>query len=169
MADEIVIPLRLWNHRVNNNNASFDNLTATTNGHMVAGFRFKNAEAAEVNWCLAYPIPSDINGTPAATIEVCWVTADAGTTDNCKWFVNVFDVAYNTTSTDPAAFDDALTVLDASNGQYKENKCEVTLSATAVTSGLMLRGTIKRDATDVQDVLGADVILTGAFLVANKA
>lgn len=169
MADEIVIPLRLWNHRVNNANASWDQLTQTTQNHMPGGIRFKDAETTDVNFSLAFPIPSDINGTPAATIELCWVTASSDTSSNLKWFVRCLDITYNTTSVDPAAWDDELTVLDPSNGAYVENKCEVTIATSLITSGKMIRGIIRRYAADAQDTLAADVILTSAWLVADKA
>jgi hypothetical protein len=169
MADEIVIPLKLWLHRVNNANASYDQLTQTTNNHMPDGIRLKDAETTDINFCLAYPVPSDINGTPAATIDLKWATASSDTSSNVKFFVRCLDITYNTTSMDPAAWDDSLTVLDASNGAYVENSCYVSLSSTAVTSGLQIRGIIRREATDAQDTLAADVIITQAFLVADKA
>jgi hypothetical protein len=170
MADEIVIPLVLWNHRVNNANASWDQLTATTNAHMAAGIRCKDAETTDINWRLAYKIPADINGTPAATINIRWVTASADVANNVKFFVKCIDVTYNTTSVDPAVWDDELTVLDASNGAYVENSCYVDLTAaTSVTSGKEIRGIIRREATDAQDLLGADVLITSAALIADKA
>lgn len=168
MADEIVIPLVLWNHRVNNANASWDQLTATTNNHMADGIRMKDAEVTDINFRLAYKVPADINATPAASILIRWVTASTSTVTNVKFFVKCFDLDYNVTSVD-AAYDDELTVLDASNGQYVENSCYVDLSSTAVQASKEIRGVIRRDATDVQDTLAADILITSAALQADKA
>lgn len=168
MAGEIEIELQLYNHRVNNANACWDQLTQTTNNHMPCGIRCKDAEITDINFVTTRRVPSNVDGTPNAAIYIHWGTASTDTSSNCKWFVKVFDLTMNSTSMD-AAYDDELTVLDPSNGQYWENETSVSLSSTSVTSGKILRGVIRRDATDAQDTLGADVILTRAFLVADQA
>lgn len=167
MAEEIQVPIRLYPQRTNNANACWDQLTQSTDAHQPAGFRFRNTEIAEVNGDLTRPIPSSVNGTPAGKVRLSWVSASADT-DNCKWFVYVKDIAYDTDTTDPASWDDSLTVVDASNGQYVENQCDVSISTATLSSGRNVRFLIKRDSTDGSDTLAADVILTGAIFVADE-
>lgn len=171
MAGEIVIPLHLWPHRVNNANAVWDQLVQTTNLHDVAGWRMRDGEAADLNFRLTRPIPSNIHATPAAKIVMHWCTTSTSTTTQVRLAVRCLDVTYNTTSCDPAAWDDQLTVDDLNSGAFLENTCEVSLSSTAVTSGLGIRGILRRDATsgETNDTLASDIIITEAFLVADQA
>ena len=170
MAEEIQIPLRLWPQRTNNANAAWDQLTQTNNNHQAAGWRCRDAEIADINAALSRPIPADIHGTPAGKIRLHWLT-DSASGNNCKWFVFCSDIAYNVTSVDPASWDDSISVIDANNGQYIENECDVSIATSTLTSGRGLRLLIRRNATagETQDTLAADVLLTEAIFIANKA
>lgn len=167
MADEIQIPLKLYPHRTNNANATWDQLTQTTNLHQAGGWRFRNGEIADINGKLSRPIPSNINVVPAGEIRVHWVT-DTATANDVKFFIYVIDIAYNTTSVDPAAWDDSLTVVDANSGQYIENECSVSIVTATLTSGRGLRMLMRRDSTDPADTLAADVIVTDVLLIADQ-
>lgn len=170
MAGEIQIPLHLWPQRQNNANACWDQLTQASMAHMVGGWRLRDGEIADLNAKLSRPIPADINGTPNGKIRMHWVTSSA-TTDNVKLQVKAIDIQYNVTSADPSSWDDSTSVIDANNGAYIENECEVSLSTATLTSGRGLRLLIRRDATgtETQDTLASDIILTDALFIADQA
>lgn len=170
MAEEIQIPLLLWSHRTNNTNCTWDQLTQSNNNHQASGWRFRDNEIADLNGKLSRPIPSNINGTPAGKIRIHWVTSTA-TASNVEWHVYVIDVQYNTTSVDPSSWDDTLTVIDANNGAYIENECDVSIATSTLTSGRCVRVLIRRDATagNTDDTLASDCILTDAIFIADQA
>lgn len=168
MAGEIQIALKLYPQRTTNPNASWDQLTQSTNAHQAGGWRFKNGEVADLNATLSQPIPTSINATPAAKVKLHWVT-DSATGNDVKWFVYVVDRVYNTDTTDPAAWDDSLTVVDTNLGSYVEHECEVSITTAMIAAGRNVRLLIRRDSTDGADTLAADVLLTDAILVADEA
>jgi hypothetical protein len=170
MAGEIEIPLALWPHRQSNQNAVWDVLTATNNNHQISGFRLRDGEIADLDAKLTRPIPSNIHATPNGKVKIRWATSSTST-NSAKFFVKAIDIQYNTTSADPATWDDELTVIDANNGAVIENECEVSLAASTLTSGRGLRLLIRRDATsgETQDTLAADIWVTDALFVADQA
>lgn len=167
MAGEIQIPCKLWIHRAINTRATYAHLT-NAGIHTPDGILMPNAGAADVNGRISVPIPADIHATPAGKLKLRWVTASADTSGTARFSVAVFDVNPNATSTASAA-DETLTVTDASNGQYIENECEVALSATTQSSGRVIRFVITRDPAHGSDTLAADIILTDALYVADRA
>lgn len=169
MAEEIQIPLKIFPQRTNNANCSWDQLTQSNNDHQPGGWRMKDAEIAEVNACLSRPIPSSINGTPAGKVRLHWVT-DTATGNNVEWHVYLSDVIYNTDTVDPGSWNDSLTVIDANNGQYIANECDVTISTATLSSGRGLVVNIKRDASagNGDDTLAADVLLLDAIFIADE-
>lgn len=167
MAAEIQIPCKLWIHRVVNTRATYAHL-ANGGAHTPDGILMPNAGAADVNGRTSVPIPADINATPAGKIKIRWATTSTDTSGTARFSVAVFDVALNTTST-AASADETLTVTDASNGQYIENECEVSLSATTQTSGRGIRFVITRDPAHGSDTLAADVVITDVLYVADRA
>lgn len=169
MAEEIQIPVVLYPQRTNNANASWDQLTQSTNAFQAAGWRMKDTEIAEVNGILARPIPSSINGTPAGKIRLWWITASA-TGSDVEWHVYLSDVTVDSDTCDPAAWDDSLTVVDTNNGAYELNQCDVSISSASLTSGKQVILNIKRDASagNGDDTLAADVLLVAAVLIADE-
>jgi hypothetical protein len=167
MAGEIQVPCKLWIHRVVNTRATYTHL-ANGGAHTPDGILLPNAGAADVNGRTSVPVPADINATPAGKIKLRWVTASADTSSTVRFSVAVFDVTLNTTSTASAA-DETLTVTDASNGQYVENECEVSLSATTQSAGLGIRFVVTRDPANGSDTLAADIIITDVLYVADRA
>lgn len=167
MAGEIQVPCKLWIHRAINTRATYAHLV-NAGIHTPDGILMPNAGAADVNGRTSVPVPADINATPAGKIKIRWATTSADTSGTARFSVAVFDVTLNTTSTASAA-DETLTVTDASNGQYVENECEVSLSATAQSAGRVIRFVITRDPSHGSDTLAADVVITDVLYVADKA
>lgn len=170
MAGEIVIPLKLWLERDRNPNASWDHFHGANDKHALAGWRFDDNVHAEINWCLSRPLPADINATPNGKIRVHWGTTSTDTTSLLQWLCDMLDILYNTTVADPAAWDDQLSVQDASNGAVVENECEMSIVTATLTAGRGARGVIRRNALigNTNDTLAATAWLTEAFLVADK-
>jgi hypothetical protein len=167
VAGEIVIPCKLWIHRVTNPLATYTHL-ANAGAHTPDGILLPNAGAANVNGRLTTPVPADINATPAGKLKLRWATASADVSGTARFSIAVFDLTVNTTSTASAA-DETLVVTDASNGQYVENECEVSLSATTQTAGKDIRFCIARDPAHGSDTLAADIVLMDVLYVADVA
>lgn len=168
MAEELRRACKIYLHRVNNVNAAWTQMTAATNAHMAGGFLMPNAATADCNWCLVQPVPAGVKTPPAGKIKIRWVTTSADTTNTVRFAVKCLDIIYNTTSVD-GAFDDDLSVVAASAGQYIENECEVSLSSTSVVAGRGIRGLLERDPAHASDTLGADIWVTEMEFVADQA
>lgn len=168
MSEEVKVEFECSPHRVNNANVVRDHLTQTTNGFMPIGWRFKDAEEAEL--LIYIPcIPTEIHATtPNGKVRISWCTASSST-NNVKWFVALNDIAANSDSYDPAAWDMDTSGTDANNGAYVCNSVDVAISGPSLTAGRQLVGTIRRDADDAADTLAADVLLTSVLFVADKA
>ena len=170
MAEEVQIPICIWPHPSNNANGLATTLDMTNDLHTPFVWQLPTATAVDYCAALALPIPSWINGTPAGKIYLRWCTGSTDTTSSIKFFVKVNDKLAGTDSLDHAAWDDELTVLDTSAGQWVANECSVSLSSTSQVSGRGLSILIRRDDPgDAADTLNVVCYLLEARYVADKA
>lgn len=169
MAEEIQIPLAVWPHRITNANGVATNLDMTNDLQTPFAWQLPVASAVDYNACTTLPIPSWISGTPAGKVYLRWCTGSTDTSNAIKFFVKVSDKQPDTDSLDHSSWDDELTVLDTSNGQWYLNECSVSLSSTSQVSGRSLSILIRRDAPgDASDQLNAIAYLLSARYVADK-
>ena len=169
MAGEIDIRFNDWPHPVNNANTTwgYDNITSPANTHIREGWRMPNSVVSDLN--IEQDVPQGIHATPNGKVQIDWLTASTDVANAVKFFVKLSDVVKNTDPVNPSTFDLDTSVTDVSNGAGILNTCEVSITGASLTAGRGLTGVIRRDAGDVGDTLGADVIVVKVRFVADKA
>lgn len=169
MAGEILIPIGIWSHRVNNANGVWTHVTQTTNNFMPGGWLLPTDKAVDLNGQITIPVPNYVHATPNGKVRVRWTTASTDTTSSTRIFVKAKDIVVDTDSLD-GSWDDELYIDDVSNGQYKLNEGQVSLSSTVVGSGRDIILLFRRDKPGTgADTLNASIYLLGAWIIADKA
>ncbi len=132
---------------------------------MATGWFMANGVTSDLNVNLPVPIPTFINGTPAGTLKIRWVTDSADTSTSRQFAVKLSSIQADTTLVNITTFDIDTTVNDTNNGAGKENEVSLALSSGSMTqtAGRGIRGVIR--------VVGVtyDIYITSIRYVADKA
>lgn len=169
MSEEIQIPILIYPHRVTNANGRPSHLSMSNNLFMPFGWVLPTDAVVDYCGILVTPIPSWIAGTPNGKVYVYWATASTDTTNQLKLQVKCQDKTPDSFSLDHSSWDDELSFLDASVGQYVLNRASVSLSAATQSSGSQLVFVFRRDKPgDSGDTLAATCYLLQAHYAADK-
>lgn len=168
MAEEIRIACQLSPHTTTDANAYYGRIVMTNNAHQAFGIIVPDDKDSRINFRMASPIPTNINGTPAGILRVFWGAAGTG---NFKVFADVLVATNDTTSLDPTVGTLSTSVTEAvavGANTFQATDISLTSLAASLTNGKTLFGWLGRKAnTDAADTVEAAIVLLGACFVAN--